>query len=330
MVDFNYTSNGFSKDINGTDVVRMSGDARLRIHLPLFEAVYDDENGNSITLESKNTAGRTAEYRFKVSNVTNEKTTIINFLSEISSNDTQLKGSGFRVQPKSAFIIDSSMPIDYDLDHNIKYPQKVAATHFCDNEIIRLSFVVEPHKDDNNQSLRIYTNGELARIIPYKKITSLFALPYIELGSNDCVLDLYSAVFYQKALSEDEILTNYFADIPSIPERIKEYNLNKVENDHGKRTSPDYYWIDDEGNKKDLSKNFDGMLWYKKCTERVPCILTTGPMSSVKGDKTKVGAIYTKPGKDGEVITIFSSSKNCQTNVQGTTSSKLYPRYNYK
>lgn len=72
------------------------------------------------------------------------------------------------------------------------------------------------------------------------------------------------------------------------------------------------------------------MLLYNECTKRVPCILTTGPMSSVKGDKTKVGAIYTKPGKDGEVITIFSSSKNCQTNVQGTTSSKLYPRYNYK
>ena len=228
MLDFNYTSNGFLQDNENVNIVRMSGDARLRIHLPLFEDNYYDLDNKYIQLEEKISSGRTAEFRFKVSNVTNSEATVINFLKEYFNSEAQLEGSGFRVQPKAAFIIDSSMPIAYDLDHNVKYPQKVAVTHFCDNEIIRLSFVVEPHSADNKQSLKIYTNGELTRIIPYSKTTDLEGLAYIELGSNDCVLDLYSAVFYEKALSEAEILTNYLADIPSIPERIKEYQLNNV------------------------------------------------------------------------------------------------------
>ena len=330
MNNFNFTSNGFLQDSDNVNIVRMSGDARLKIHLPLFENNYYDLENKYIKLQPIADSGRTAEFRFKVSNVTNANTSVINFLNVTEQSDLRLVGSGFRVEPKSAYIINSAMPIDYDLDHNVRYPQNVAVTHFCDNEIIRLSFVVEPHKDTNKQSLRIYTNGELTRIIPYNKTNTISGLPYIELGSNDCVLDLYSAVFYEKALSESEILTNYLADIPSIPQRIEEYNLNKVQNDDGVRTNANYFWIDSEGNKKDLSKNFDSMLLYTECTKRVPCVLTTGPMSSVKGDKTKVGAIYTKPGRDGEVITVFSSKKNCQTNVQGTTSSKLYPRYNYK
>lgn len=330
MIDFNYTSNGFMVDDEGVNIIRMNGDARLRINLPLFANTYTDVNGKYIQLLNKSDNGRTAEFRFKVSKTTNENTTVIDFLNVSSNTDNKLEGSGFRVQPKQAFIIDSSMPVEYDYDGYVKYPQNVAVTHFCENEIIRLSFVVEPHDSDDKQALRIYTNGELTRIIPYSKTVELTGPNYIELGSNDCVLDLYSAVFYQKALSESDILQNYLADIPSIPERIKEFNLNNVQNDSGQRTNSTYKFTDDEGNVKDLSLNFDNMINYQECIKRIPCILTTGPMSSVKGDKTKVGAIYTKPGADGNVITIFSSDGECQTNVQGTTSSKLYPRYNYK
>ena len=115
------------------------------------------------------------------------------------------------------------------------------------------------------------------------------------------------------------MLTNYLADIPSIPQRIKEYDHNDVLSSSGSRGTQ---YI-----------NFDSMLDYQECIKRIPCILTTGQMSRVKGDKTKVGMIITKPGENGEVLTVFSNAAGeqpCQTNVQGTTSSQLYPRYNYK
>ena len=56
-------------------------------------------------------------------------------------------------------------------------------------------------------------------------------------------------------------------------------------------------------------------------------------MSREKGDKTKIGMIITKPDGEGGVKTVFSTGvgkRECESNVQGTTSSQLYPRFNYK
>lgn len=331
MIDFNYVTNGFITDADGVNIIRMSGDARLRINLPLFKNSYTDVEGKSISFANMATNGRTAEFRFKVSNTSNEDTAVINFLHSGNAADTsvldfantdhseQLKASGFLIQPKQAFFINKDMPVDYDYDGNVRYPQKVAVTNYCEDEVIRLSFVMEPNKADGKQALRIYTNGELTRVIPYSATTNISGPDYIELGSKDCILDLYSAVFYEKALSEVDILTNYLADIPNISKRIEEYNLNDVWNDQGKRGTP---YI-----------NFDGMLNYNECIKRIPCILTTGQMSREKGDKTKIGMIITKPDGEGGVKTVFSTGagkRECQSNVQGTTSSQLYPRFNYK
>ena len=322
MIDFNYTSNGFLlEEGTGTPFVRLSGDARLRIHLPLFTNNYYDSEGTYISLLQKATSGRTAEFRFKVSHTTKQDTTVINFFTkdESLSTDDKLVGSGFYVQPKMALFTDTIHPVEFDDDNNIKQPDAVAVTHFCEDEVIRLSFVLESHNDSDKQALKIYTNGELTRIIPYAQTTEISGPAYIELGSNDCIFDLYSAVFYEKALADADILTNYLADIPSIPQRIKEYDHNDVLSSSGSRGTQ---YI-----------NFDSMLDYQECIKRIPCILTTGQMSRVKGDKTKVGMIITKPGENGEVLTVFSNAAGeqpCQTNVQGTTSSQLYPRYNYK
>lgn len=170
MIDFNYTSNGFLlEEGTGTPFVRLSGDARLRIHLPLFTNNYYDSEGTYISLLQKATSGRTAEFRFKVSHTTKQDTTVINFFTkdESLSTDDKLVGSGFYVQPKMALFTDTIHPVEFDDDNNIKQPDAVAVTHFCEDEVIRLSFVLESHNDSDKQALKIYTNGELTRILPY-------------------------------------------------------------------------------------------------------------------------------------------------------------------
>jgi hypothetical protein len=66
-----------------------------------------------------------------------------------------------------ALFTDTVHPVEFDNDDNIKHPENVAVTHFCEDEVIRLSFVLESHNDSGKQALKIYTNGELTRILPY-------------------------------------------------------------------------------------------------------------------------------------------------------------------
>jgi hypothetical protein len=267
MIGFNYTSNGFVTDENNINIIRMTGDAKLRIQLPLFNYDYIDSNNQKVTLGSLLDNGRTAEFRFKVSNVTNSNTTIIDFFTETDRVEkipnqvgASITGSGFRVQPNLAFIMNGTLAYDYD--DNVKYPQQLAVTHFSDNEIIRLSFVVEGAGQSGNgkQALKIYLNGELARVYPFSTISGPM---FIELGSPDCVMDLYSAVFYKNGLTENEIIVNYLADNPSVRERIDNYKFNDVK-------------ASDNATRGDIYLNFDGMLNYAECIKRVPCILTVG------------------------------------------------------
>lgn len=334
MENFNYSSNGYVTDGDGNYCLRMSGDARLKIYLPLFETNYIDENRNTIRFDgSVQSAGRTAEFRLKVSKVTDSKTPVISCFTATTETEEELQGAGFRVLPQSAYIMCNGQTLSFDSDGNVKNPQDIAVANFCADEIIRLSFVVEGANGSatGKQAIKIYLNGELTRIVSYDTTATFTAPPYIELGSNGCILDLYSCDFYDTYLSDGEVMQNSFTDLPLFADRVKMFEENAVENDsaNGRGFTHTLY--------PTTYVNNDDMLDYYACRTRMPCILTTGAMSPEKGTKTKVGIVFTKPADNDDGYEIVyngmeqvDGSYINQTNVQGTTSSQLYPRFNYK
>ena len=323
MIDFNYSSNGFLSDSNDTKVIRMNGDSKLRIHLPIFNKQFTGVDGKTLTLNQEATdTGRTVEFRFNAHNVTDPDIPFIQYFRGTEYSANSVSGTGFRVFPKHAYFLANNT-VEYDSKRFVMTPDTAAVTNFTENSTIRLTFVIEPREQStSNRCIKIFTNGELTRVLQYTT-TSFDAGDYIELGSSGCELDLYSAVFYDKALSEHDIIQNYIADTSDIEERVALFIANDVKNDYGKRGTPNI--------------NDDTMLDYYECRKRVPCALTIGKMSREKGDKTKIGLIYTKPAdNEAGFETWYSNTEmvdgkyQCQSNVQGTTSSKLYPRYNYK
>ena len=145
-------------------------------------------------------------------------------------------------------------------------------------------------------------NGELASIQPDSTATfGTFDKSYIEIGSNDCEIDLYNVLLYNKTLSDKDILTNYFASNPVMSERIQAYNFNNVLTD-GKRAGYDINSTSTyDPAKLGLIVNSNTMLDYNACSKLVPCLLIEGELPPSKGKKKNVGIRITKPNDSGGV-----------------------------
>jgi hypothetical protein len=122
----------------------------------------------------------------------------------------------------------------------------------------------------------------------------------ITIGSNYAGIDVFNIRKYRQALTKEQILTNYMADMANVSEKIERYRRNDIFDDYSK-------------------------ISYSKVAAKMPCLTIIGPLSTYKGDKKKVRAVYehnTDASKD------FDYS-GCTLNVQGT-SSQYFPRKNYK
>lgn len=342
MKNFNYIANGFFTDNDGINFVRLNGNARLNIHLPILATsyVYNDGSNEPPTVVL-GSSGRTIEFRFRIRNSVNDRNPCISYMS---ANGTQ----GFKVLPTSAYLLNGvAETYDYKDDSVvIKNSKNVCNAHFCQEELIKLTFVIDPSTTiagKNKQCLKIYLDGELAAIESGNTSFGNNVASMITCGSNTCELDLYSVTCYNRVLTDQQILNNFFADNPVISERIELFDKNNVFDTEGLRAN----YVPTQSANYDPSKlgvdvNKDTMLIYTECQSRVPCILFEGTMPQFKGDKQKVAVTITKPDGQGGVTTVVQSlDKKYDSDigadvylndidVQGTSSAQLYPRYNYK
>lgn len=309
---FDYASNGWVATSENKSVLRHSGDAVTTINLPIFSASYVDEESQTVQLAgTAQNAGRTIEFEFNVHDVVDYDTEIIRCFDE----DT---GTGFVFTPTDAYLLASTLSIAKDSEGNITNKDNIPIVTYRDNERLRVSFVIEPvgtFSDDtgNKQKISAYINGEFSSATPYDDASSFTNSQIITMGSEKCILDIYSIRMYDMALTETQIKQNYFADKETIQEKIALNEENDVLDDFGNETV-DYY----------------------KCIKKYPCILWTGKLSAYKGDKTKGGIIFTKPADNEDGYTeemycmdMLDGKYVCQSNVQGT-SSQRYAKKNYK
>lgn len=303
---FNWVSDGYADG----EALTMSGTAKHTIKLPIFSASYTDDENQTVNLESSanaqvTTNGRTLEFDFSVSSVTDQNAPIIKCMNS--------DHAGFIVTPQVCYLLASNgNNVALDETGFIENEESIPAAYIKDDKRIRLSFVIEPLDTLNNrQCVNIYINGEFANSKPYDAANVYRSTELITFGSDTCVMKLYDVRIYNRGLTTDEIRQNYMTAPVSVQDKIARLEDNDVMTD-------------------------DGDVSYEKAKLKYPCLLIIGELSPYKGAKKKCGAILTKPDGNGGYTTEFSlldkdASGNyvSETNVQGTSSQK-FMRKNYK
>lgn len=315
---FNYKTNGWVTDANGYPVLRLSGDAEVNFNLPFFATSWKDADNKTIAFNGSPTvSGRTFEVAFKTASVTDESKEIISIWDDTLN-------LGVKIFPSRAYLLSNNMTIETDADGNIINKNNIPHVPFSSSaDKVRLTFVIEQNgyyieEGEGNkpkQLIRIYVNGQLTKALKYEgdSFSSNVARPYLH--AEDCILDVYTMRFYERALDDAEVLKNYIADLPSIAEKISVYDKNDIV-------------VDDD-------------IDFALAAKQYPCMVLTGTLSAYKGDKVKVGIQLYKP--DGTVEDGFAIVEGWDlmeidpetgkyvnvNNVQGT-SSQYYLKKNYK
>lgn len=257
----NWVSDGYADGKSLT----LKGSSRHTIKLPIFSISYEDDDGQTVSLESAGNAtvttnGRTIELDFMVSSVTDQNATIIKCMNE--------DHTGFIVTPQVCYLL-SSNGVNVELDNTgfIENEESIPAAYIKDEKRVRVSFVIEPVDTVNNrQCVNIYINGEFANSQPYDADTVYRSDEFISFGSDSCIMNIYDVRIYNRGLSANEIRQNYMTSPVSVQDKLVLLEDNDVMTD-------------------------DGDVSYEKARSKYPCLLIIGELSPYKGAKKRCGAM---------------------------------------
>lgn len=181
-----------------------------------------------------------------------------------------------------------------------KSNEATISTKFKEDERVRVSFSIE--NKNQNMLIYVYVNGILSGLAQYVD-TDIFSQTTpvnITLGSNQCKLYVYNIRVYNESLGLSEALNNYIYDMNNMSKKIELISKNNIYDDYGE-------------------------VSYTKLLNKIPCMVITGELPPVKGDKKVVDVLYTNKNDETRNFT----ETNVTIDIQGT-SSQYYPKKNYK
>lgn len=264
FTDFTWSSDGWQPDSDGITVMRVMGDARITIP---YKPFADDFR----------LTGKTIELEFATRNVMDYDAEILSCMSG---------GRGLSVTAQKA---------------TLKSQLSEISTQYKEEEHVRIAFVAE--KRAENRLLYIFVNGIASGVIQYPADDDFSqATPVdIEIGSDECTIDLYCIRIYDNDLNRQQIVNNWIADTQNGSDMLERYTRNQV--------------LDAYGNV--VIANLPSDLPYM--------IIECAELPQAKGDKKTCAGSYTDPMHPSKSFTFTGA----QIDVQGT-SSQYYPRKNYK
>lgn len=264
FTNFNFTSDGWQMDKNGATALRVSGDARLSIPFKIFQNDF-------------RTSGKTVEIMFSTRDVRNYDAEIVSCYSG---------GRGLKVTAQQIMLQSEQSKVSYQ---------------FKDDELVRVSFVVE--KRSENRLVYLYINGICSQTIQYPTNDDFSQSEpvNISIGSNDCTVDVYCIRVYNSDLTRIQVLNNWIADTTNITDMLNRYTRNNVYDAYGNITIAN------------LPKNLPYLVL--ECPE----------LPQFKGDKKIISGRYVDPVNPSKSFTFTGA----QIDVQGTSSAG-YERKNYK
>lgn len=360
--NFNWSTDGYcgrsvttSNDSGTTttivhDALTISGGATHTINVPIFASAAQGVSIESDTEYSNSTQnGRTIELDFMVRSATNLNDVIIDCMG---SNH-----AGFRITPQNCYLLNSNVDVVKDDTGAILNEDAIAAAYLNPGVRTHLVFVIEPwaatkaYDQKYHQSVNIYINGEFANACPYNRdnstgnIVDNFATDAtIRIGSESCIIDLFSVKLYNRGLSHTEVLQNYMMAPASRADKLARFEANDVlANDMvnyelAKKkfnclllVGPDPVWATNEQGQR-----------YNQMPTISPYKGSPSPINRQKNGevegKTESGLIFTMPDPTNSngykeefklLDKLTDGGYASSNNVQGTSSQK-YPIHNLK
>lgn len=195
--NFNYVSNGWVLDDEGSTVLRLNGSARLTIPYQPFANDFRD-------------TGKTIEIDFATRDVLNYDAVIISCMSG---------NRGFLLTTQKA---------------TLKSSQSTVSTQYKEDEHVRISFVVEK-RSEAHPLFYIYINGIMSGVVQYPTNDDFSQITPVDItvGSNECTTDIYSIRIYDNNLTRNQILENWIADTQDVATMLKRYEHNNVYDEYG-------------------------------------------------------------------------------------------------
>ena len=264
---------GFDWQSNGWtgDALKLTNGANVEIGYKPF--------GNDAT-----TTGATYEMELICTNVTDRRGTVV---------DCMAGGVGFRLTTQEALMRTGA--------------GSEVGTKFASGLTLKIAFVVQEKK--GNRLMMLYVNGILCGAKQYASTDSLLqAEPTnIKITSESADVEVRNMRVYNRALGDDEELSNYMVDRPTSDEMVVLFEKNQV--------------MDDEGTDVDIDK----LRAMGKSVMRIVGDVNLVNQTNNKKFEVPVDIyFYSAYGKEYDFI-IYQ----CGLRIQGT-SSTTYPRKNYR
>ena len=203
---FNFINDGWVNDEDNYKVLRVPSGHTLNIQYDPLDRL---------------TSGTTIELDYKVYNIFNDNDVVLSF-----SNETQN-------QDPLGFIMNATEAAFYTVNNQVKRDQDVmfqeeTRTHMAINIIPNLS-------NSGLNYIRIFINGVMNREMVYSNgdIFKNGALS-INIGSQNCDIDVFSIRVYKKALSASDIRQDYMSTIPSLEDKLAFKNANDILSANGR------------------------------------------------------------------------------------------------
>ena len=264
---------GFDWQSNGWtgDALKLTNGANVEIGYKPF--------GNDAT-----TTGATYEMELTCTNVTDRRGTVV---------DCMTGGVGFRLTTQEALMRTGA--------------GSEVGTKFASGLTLKIAFVVQEKK--GNRLMMLYVNGILCGAKQYASTDSLLQEEptNIKITSESADVEVRNMRVYNRALGDDEELSNYMVDRPTSDEMVVLFEKNQV--------------MDDEGTDVDIDK----LRAMGKSVMRIVGDVNLVNQTNNKKFEVPVDIyFYSAYGKEYDFI-IYQ----CGLRIQGT-SSTTYPRKNYR
>ncbi len=264
---------GFDWQSNGWtgDALKLTNGANVEIGYKPF--------GNDAT-----TTGATYEMELTCTNVTDRRGTVV---------DCMTGGVGFRLTTQEALMRTGA--------------GSEVGTKFASGLTLKIAFVVQEKK--GNRLMMLYVNGILCGAKQYASTDSLLQEEptNIRITSESADVEVRNLRVYNRALGDDEELSNYMVDRPTSDEMVVLFEKNQV--------------MDDEGTDVDIDK----LRAMGKSVMRIVGDVNLVNQTNNKKFEVPVDIyFYSAYGKEYDFI-IYQ----CGLRIQGT-SSTTYPRKNYR
>lgn len=228
--------------------------------------------------------GFTIEAELMCSNVSDREGVVMECMAE---------GVGFRMTTEEASIRVSG--------------GQVLETMFAPDIPLKIAFVVQGKSD--NRLLQLYVNGIRDRALQYQAAASLMQMDpaKISVSSDAADVELRNVRIYSRALTDDEILSNYMVDRQTADEMVLLFQKNDV--------------LNDETDEVDIEK----LRAQGKAIMRIVGDVDLVNQTNNKKFEVPVDVYYySQYGKEYDFV-----ARNIGLRIQGT-SSTTYPRKNYR